>query len=96
MSGGRRWRSVWARWSGPRSRDVVIIALCAVNTLVGAYVVYQDVGIGRVPLVIVPGAIATAGMWWRRRYPLAVTGIAAVLYLASQVLLPLGFGLLSL
>jgi signal transduction histidine kinase len=66
------------------------------NTLVGAYVVYRDVGIARVPLVIVPGAIATAAMCWRRRYPLAVTGIAAAGYLVSQVLLPLGFGLLTI
>src|SRR6478672_1018103 len=91
-----RWRSRWARWSGPRSRDVVIIALCALNTLVGAYVVYRDVGIARVALVIVPGAISTAAMWWRRRYPLAVTAIAAAGYLMSQVLLPLGFGLLTI
>src|SRR6476619_4696269 len=96
MSGGNRWRSRWARWAGPRSRDVVIIALCALNTLVGAYVVYRDVAIGRVGLVIVPGAIATAAMWWRRRYPLAVTAIAGAMYLVSQVLLPLGFGLLTI
>jgi signal transduction histidine kinase len=75
---------------------VVIIALCALNTLVGGYVVYRDVGIGRVALVIVPGAVATAAMWWRRRFPLGVTAIAGVLYLVSQVLLPLGFGLLTI
>src|SRR5690242_2773548 len=91
-----RWRSRWARWSGPRSRDVVIIALCGLNTLVGAYVVFRDVGIGRVGLVLVPGTIATAAMWWRRRYPLAVGGLVGALYLVSQVLLPLGFGLLTI
>src|SRR6478736_7122969 len=96
MSQPTPWRSRWTRWSGPRSRDVVIIALCALNTLVGAYVVYRDVAIGRVGLVIVPGAIATAAMWWRRRYPLAVTAIAGAMYLVSQVLLPLGFGLLTI
>jgi signal transduction histidine kinase len=35
-------------------------------------------------------------MWWRRRFPLGVTAIAGVLYLVSQVLLPLGFGLLTI
>jgi signal transduction histidine kinase len=75
---------------------VVIIALCGLNTLVGAYVVFRDVGIGRVGLVLVPGTIATAAMWWRRRYPLAVTALVGALYLVSQVLLPLGFGLLTI
>src|ERR1700712_171328 len=95
MSHPRRWRSRWGRWSGPRSRDVVIIGVCALNTLIGAYVVFRDAGIGQAGLVIVPGAIATVAMWWRRRYPLIVTAIVGALYLVSQVLLPLGFGPLT-
>ena len=68
-----RWRS---SWPGGRARAAATwsSSCCArLNTLVGAYVVFRDVGSGRVGLVIVPGAIATAAMWWRRRYPLAVT-----------------------
>lgn len=90
-------RRAWRRWSGPRSRDIVIIVLCAINTLAGVWTEVQifDHPAGAL-LVIIPGAIATVAMWWRRRHPVAVTGIAAACYLVSQVLLPMGFGLLTI
>ena len=92
----RRWRATWRRWSGPQARDVFIVVLCAINTAVQAVMTFQDSGPTQMWLVIVPGIVATAAMWWRRRYPLAVGGIAAATYLLSQVLLPVGFGLLTI
>ena len=90
------WRASWRKWSGPRARDVVIVVLCAINTAVQAVMTFQDSGLTQMWLVIVLGVVATVAMWWRRRYPLAVGGIATATYLISQVLLPVGFSLLTI
>jgi signal transduction histidine kinase len=91
-----RWGASWRKWSGPRARDVVIVVLCAINTAVQAVMTFQDSGLTQMWLVIVLGIVATVAMWWRRRYPLAVGGIATATYLISQVLLPVGFSLLTI
>ena len=91
-----RWRSRWAGWSGPRARDVLIVVLCALGTSTQAVVTWLQYGPAAAWLVIVPGAIGTAAMWWRRRHPLIVWAIAAATYPASQALLPLGFALLTI
>ena len=94
--GHEGWRANWRRWSGPRARDVLIVLLCASDTAIQAVMTYQAAGQTQMWLVIVFGTVATVAMWWRRRYPLAVGGIAAATYLISQVLLPIGFGLLTI
>ena len=79
--------------------DVVIIVLCAAqHRWLQAVAVAADLEHRpELLLVIVPGAIATAAMWWRRRYPVAVTAIAAApVTCVSQVLLPVGFGLFTI
>src|SRR6478672_11812386 len=91
-----RWRSRWAGWSGPRARDVLIVVLCALGTSTQAVVTWLQYGPAAAWLAIVPGAIGTAAMWWRRRHPLIVWAIAAATYPASQALLPLGFALLTI
>ena len=90
------WRATWRKWSGPRARDVYIVVLCAINTAIQAVVTFQSSGPTQMWLVIILGTVATVAMWWRRRYPLLVGGTAAATYLLSQVLLPVGFGLLTI
>ena len=90
------WRVTWRRWSGPRARDVVVVVLCAINTAVQAVLTYQESGSAQMWWGIVLGVVATVAMWWRRRYPLAVGAIATATYLISQVLLPVGFSLVTI
>ena len=89
-----RLRRTWARRWGPRTRDVTIIVLCVVDVVLqaGAWFATEP---SNAALVIVPGIVATAAMWWRRRYPVTVFGIAALCYLVGEVVFPLGFALLT-
>src|SRR6478609_4249680 len=89
-----RWRRTWARRWGPRTRDVTIIVLCVVDVILQAGAWFET-GPSSWVLVIIPGIVATAAMWWRRQYPVTVFAIAALCYLAGEVLLPLGFALLT-
>ena len=89
-----RWRRTWARRWGPRTRDVTIIVLCVVDVILQAGAWFET-GPSSLVLVIIPGIVATAAMWWRRQYPVTVFAIAALCYLAGEVLLPLGFALLT-
>ncbi len=88
-------RSARAWLSRPRVADVAIIALCLLNTMLQAQPWRQQSATDLL-LVLVPGVVASAAMWWRRRYPVAVTAVAGAGYLLSQVLLPVGFGLFSI
>jgi signal transduction histidine kinase len=75
---------------------VVVVVLCAINTAVQAVLTYQESGSAQMWWGIVLGVVATVAMWWRRRYPLAVGAIATATYLISQVLLPVGFSLVTI
>jgi signal transduction histidine kinase len=88
-------RRTWRRWSGPRARDVVVVLLCALNTVLQAFGLWTRVGGVLAVSCIALGAIATVAMWWRRRFPVTVLAIAAITCLASQVLAPVLFGLLT-
>lgn len=89
------WRRRFDTWFGPRTHDVVIVLLCVANTVLqGLPVVGSGAPDGW--LVFGLGALASIAMWWRRRYPLVVCLLAMVLYVPSQVLLPLGFSLLTI
>lgn len=90
-----QWRRRWTKWSGPRTHDVLIVVLCAANTVLQGLPDFQF-GVPQGWLVFGLGGVATVAMWWRRRYPLLVCLLAMVLYIPSQVVLPLGFGLLTI
>lgn len=75
--------------------DVAIIALSLLNTVLQAEL-WRQHSVTDLLLVLMPGVAASAAMWWRRRYPVAVTALAGAGYLLSQVLLPVGFGLFTI
>ncbi|MET0865670.1 MAG: histidine kinase [Nakamurella sp.] len=89
------WRRTWHRWSGPRARDVIVVLLCALNTLVQAFSLWARVGGLLAVIGITLGVVATVAMWWRRRFPVTVLVIAALTCLVSQVLAPVLLGLLT-
>jgi len=90
------WRRTWRKWSGPRARDVVVVVLCALNTCIQAFGLWARVGHALAVVGIFLGVVATAAMWWRRRFPVTVLAIAAITCLVSQVLAPVLLGLLTL
>lgn len=90
-----RWRGTWRGLSGPRARDVVVVLLCALNTLVQAWALWTRFGNALAIIGIGLGVVATVAMWWRRAFPVTVLAIAASTFLVSQVLIPVLFGLLT-
>ncbi len=87
----RSWHSL-VRF-GPRLRDLGMIAIAVIDTVGSAATQHGWPGRWGVAAV---GGIAALALWWRRRYPVAVTGVGLVAQSVAGVFAPLGFGLLTL
>jgi signal transduction histidine kinase len=90
----RRWYA-WFIRRAPRIRDLLYVGFS------GLTIVLQAAGgkPGWHPsdwLVIGLGAVASLALWWRRKYPVAVTIIAVVAMGAAGVFVPVGLALLTL
>jgi signal transduction histidine kinase len=91
-----RVRAAFARWRarfGPRLFDALLI-VCALGASAGQIAGDADKSfpVGRwaaVPVMLV----ASAALWWRRRWPLAVTAIGCVAFALANAPLTLLFGL---
>src|SRR6266545_7994435 len=87
----RSWHSL-VRF-GPRLRDLGMIAIAVIDSVGSAVTEHGWPGRWGVAAV---GGIAALALWWRRRYPVAVTGVGLVAQSVAGVFAPLGFGLLTL
>lgn len=89
--------SRWRRLTGPRGRDVTIVGLSAIATVIGVLQQLVDADrAGTAVLVGLFGALGTLALWWRRRNPVVVTGVGVVVVLLSANPVPICFGLMRL
>jgi signal transduction histidine kinase len=97
MDTWRRLRAWWAR-IGPRAHDVVFVFVA----LIGAATETLNRRNQSTPLelaaIFAVGLVASAALWWRRRYPVAVTylGIAAFVATTSPVSMIVGLFTLAI
>lgn len=87
----RRWHA-WFRKHAPRLRDLLFIGFSLFYTLAQA----MTQSGADAPLIFIVGVSASLALWWRRRYPVAVTFIAIGAQAAAMLVLPLGFALFTL
>ncbi len=88
----RRWRLI----SGPRGRNVTAIA---VSVLVTGAVVTSDIINENAAAAIragLGGLIGSAALIWRRRHPLLVTAVGAVVVVFTAVFAPAAAGLMTI
>jgi signal transduction histidine kinase len=93
MTTWRRLRALWAR-IGPRTHDVAFI-LIAFAGAAGEALGRRHDGLVWAP-VFVAALVGTAALWWRRRYPVAVTAIGIASFVASTVPVAMVVGLFTL
>ncbi len=86
----------WHRASGPRGRDVAIMSLSGIYTVVAALILGHAGHPTAAAVEFGVGALGTAALFWRRRYPLAVTGFGLVVHVVTANPFPAGFGLMRL
>lgn len=91
VTGMRRWR----RLVGPRSRDVVAVALSAFATIIDAVERYSD-GVGVFALVVVFGTLGTVALWWRRRHPVLIGVLGVLVVVLSGNPMPICFALVRI
>ncbi|MFC0627557.1 sensor histidine kinase [Kribbella deserti] len=87
----RRWYA-WFRRHGPRLRDLIFIGFSLLYTLAQA----MSQGGAQSSITFVVGIAASLALWWRRKYPVAVTFVAIVAQATTMVFAPLGFALFTL
>jgi len=92
------WRSrittLWTR-IGPRARDVVFILIALAAALAETLARRHERPIEWLA-VLAAGLIGTGALWWRRRYPVAVTIVAMATFAATTGAVPLVVALFSL
>lgn len=87
-------KRMWAG-KGPRARDILVVALSLVTTI--AIAIAPDRRLGAWwPAGLAAGLVATAALWWRRRFPAAVTLLVMPVFVLTGNPLPLAVGLFSL
>ncbi|MTD14761.1 two-component sensor histidine kinase [Nakamurella sp. YIM 132087] len=96
----RWWVRAWSKVSGPRGRDIFVVTVSAISTLLQTLALLD---IGRLgggwamaAVILTSNAIATVALWWRRRFPLLVTSVAAATALLGTAFVPLGLGLMTI
>ncbi|MEO8693194.1 MAG: histidine kinase [Acidimicrobiales bacterium] len=92
------WRSrITALWTriGPRARDVVFILFALAAALAETLARRHERPIVW-SAVLAAGLIGTGALWWRRRYPVAVTIVAIATFAATSGAVPLVIALFSL
>jgi len=90
----RRWYA-WFNRRAPRLRDLIFISLGLLNTLIQA-TGHQGFFTGRSLFTLIAGGLCSVALWWRRRFPLAITVLAILGQLTTMVFLPMGFALFTL
>ncbi|GAA1534913.1 histidine kinase [Kribbella lupini] len=99
----RRWFTRFGRWyawflrHAPRFRDLIYIGFSLLT------IVAQAAGAGgregwitKSWIVLGIGVLASLVLWWRRRYPIAVTVIGILAMASAQIFVPMGLALLTL
>ncbi len=82
---------------GPRGRDVFVVVTCGVSVLLQAWLTaVTQHRYFWATVALVAGTVATVAMWWRRRYPVAVTLIAGLAGVLPSVMLPLAYAVATL
>jgi signal transduction histidine kinase len=78
-----RLRALWTR-IGPRTHDVVFILVALTGALAESVSRRHD-GFLEWSSILVAGLVGTGALWWRRRYPVAVTYVTIASFIATTV-----------
>jgi signal transduction histidine kinase len=90
----RRWYAWWIRHA-PRLRDIMFVGFSLVTIVAQAASGGNGWG-GRDWYVLGVGVVASAALFWRRRFPATVTAITVLGMLTAAIFVPMGLALLTL
>ena len=94
MENPRRW---WRKVSGPRGRDVVIIGLSLIYTVVSIFSHVGSLGGNNSKWIVgAAGLVGTAALAYRRRFPLRILSIGVPVLLLTGNVFPIGFALMRI
>ena len=92
-----RVKNLWRRLTGPFGRDVIVVSFSSFTVaLPAALMTWGDHDLLRGLLTLVVGAVAVVALWWRRRFPIAVTLITGAACVGMSIFVPVCFALATL
>ena len=94
MDTWKRLRAWWAR-IGPRAHDIVFI-LVALSGAVAETLSRRHEGALVWSAMLATGLVGSGALWWRRRYPVAVTYVGVAAFVATGIPVTMVVGLFTL
>ncbi len=90
----------WRRWFrtlvGPRARDWLVFSLSLIALVGLGLGVWNDAGFPRAALFDVIGLLGALSLFWRRRFPVAVTLLTCAIAFGTAMSVMAGFALMTL